>query len=97
MLYYKMNWRLLNVLPSPGAWRRQRARSRLRIYREEEEPKTPVHAIQAQVAPRDVDEQFEARMDAVLQKVSNHGMDSLTEKEREILQQASERMKRKRK
>jgi membrane associated rhomboid family serine protease len=97
LLYYKMNWRLLSFLPSPGAWRRQRARSRLRIYREDEEPRSPVHAIQAQTPARDVDEQLEARMDAVLQKVSDHGMGSLTQEEREILVQASERLKRKRK
>jgi membrane associated rhomboid family serine protease len=95
LLYYKMQWRLLNVLPSPGAWRRQRARARLRLYREEDEPNTPVGA--AAPAARDVDEQFEARMDAVLQKVSDHGIESLTEQERNILLQASERIKRKRK
>ena len=64
----------------------------LRIYREEEDPRTPVHAAQRPALARDVDEQLEARMDAVLQKVSDHGMDSLTEQEREILQRASERM-----
>jgi membrane associated rhomboid family serine protease len=97
MLYYTMNIRLLNYLPSFGSWRRQRARARLRIYREEEEPRTPVHAVQGPALARDVDEQLEARMDDVLQKVSDHGMDSLTDQEREILQRASERMKRKRK
>jgi len=94
-VYYKMHWRLLNVLPSPGAWRRQRARARLRLYREEDEPNTPVRA--AVPAAADVDEQLEARMDAVLQKVSDHGIESLTEQERNILLQASERIKRKRK
>jgi len=48
-------------------------------------------------AAADVDEQLEARMDAVLQKVSDHGIESLTEQERNILLQASERIKRKRK
>jgi membrane associated rhomboid family serine protease len=92
-VYYKMQWRLVNLLPSPGAWRRQRARSRLRIYREEDEPQTPVRV----AAASDVDEQLEARMDAVLRKVSDHGIESLTEQERSILLQASERLKRKRK
>jgi len=95
LLYYKMQWRLLNVLPNPGAWRGQRARARLRLYREEDEPATPVRA--GAPAARDVDEQLEARMDAVLQKVTDHGMESLTEQERNILLQASERIKRKRK
>src|SRR5262249_5307043 len=79
---------------SAGAWRRQRARSRLRIYREEEEPQTPVR-VAAAPAVREVDEQLEARMDAVLRKVSDHGIESLTEQERNILLQASERIKRK--
>jgi membrane associated rhomboid family serine protease len=92
-LYYKMQWRMLNILPSIGAWRRQRPRSRLRIYREEEEPQTPVKVA---AGPSEVDEQLEARMDAVLQKVSDHGIESLTEQERNILLQASERLKRKR-
>jgi membrane associated rhomboid family serine protease len=96
-VYYKMQWRILNFLPSPRAWKRQRARAKLRIFRAEEEPQTPVLAVQATAPARDVDEQLEARMDAVLQKVSDHGMASLTEQEREILQRASERMKRKRK
>jgi membrane associated rhomboid family serine protease len=96
-VYYKMEWRMLNVLPNIRARRRQRARAKLRIYREEEDPRTPVHALQTPAVPRDVDEQLEARMDAVLQKVSDHGIESLTEQERTILLQASERMKRKRK
>jgi membrane associated rhomboid family serine protease len=95
-VYYKMQWRLLNFLPSPGAWRRQRAKARLRIYREEDASDTPVRVASAP-AVRDVDELLEARMDAVLQKVSNHGIESLTAQEREILLQASERLKRKRK
>jgi hypothetical protein len=44
-----------------------------------------------------VDEQLEARVDAVLQKVSDHGMESLTESERNLLLRASEAFKRKRK
>jgi membrane associated rhomboid family serine protease len=93
-VYYKMHWRLLNLLPSAGAWRRRRARAQLRIYREEDEPETPV-PVAASGSPN-VDEQLEARMDAVLQKVSNYGIESLTEQERNILLQASERLKRKR-
>jgi membrane associated rhomboid family serine protease len=93
-VYWKLHWRLLSILPSPGAWRRRRARARLRIYHEEEEPPTPLRV----VAPpaRDVDEQLEARMDAVLQKVQDYGLESLTENERGILLKASEAIKRKR-
>jgi membrane associated rhomboid family serine protease len=94
-VYYKMNWRLLSVLPSPGAWRRRRSRARLRIYQEEEEePRTPLRV--GAPADREVDEQLEARMDAVLQKVQDHGLESLSENERNILLKASEAIKRKR-
>lgn len=93
-VYYKMHWRLLNLWPDFSSWKRTRSRSRLRIYREDDEPDTPVHAV---AAPANVDEQLEARMDAVLQKVSDHGLESLTAQERSILLQASERLKRKRK
>ena len=96
-VYYKMEWRMLNFLPNPRAWRRQRQRAKLRIFREEEEPETPVHSMPVPAAAGNLDEQLEARMDAVLQKVSDHGLESLTQQEREILVRASERMKRKRK
>jgi membrane associated rhomboid family serine protease len=93
LLYYKLHWRLMNLWPDFSSWRRARVRSRLRIYREEEEPDTPVHAA---AVPAQADEQLEARMDAVLRKVSDYGIESLTEQERNILLQASERIKRRR-
>lgn len=43
---------------------------------------------------RTIDEQLEAKLDAVLEKVSNSGMQSLTEEEKSILKKASEVMKR---
>jgi membrane associated rhomboid family serine protease len=45
-------------------------------------------------SPRTVDEQLEAKLDAILEKVSLSGMDSLTEQEKTTLQRASEVMKR---
>lgn len=42
---------------------------------------------------RKLDEQLEAKLDAVLEKVSQSGMQSLTEEEKKILSQASEVMK----
>jgi hypothetical protein len=44
----------------------------------------------------ELDEQLEAKMDAVLQKVQDNGIDSLTPTERQILLQASEAYKRRR-
>lgn len=91
--YYKLHWRIMNVLPSVGSWRRQRrSRARLRLYREDE-PQTPVQV--GVSAASDVDEQLEARMDAVLKKVADHGLESLTEQERNILLRASEAIRRK--
>ena len=53
-----------------------------------------------QTAPRSSeapDEQLEAKLDAVLEKVSKHGQGSLTPEEREILFRASELFKKRRK
>lgn len=52
-------------------------------------------AVQEPLVPtRAVDEQLEAKLDAILEKVSLTGMDSLTELEKTTLQRASEVMKR---
>jgi hypothetical protein len=85
------------MLPSLRNWQRDRkARSRFRVYEEREErPRTPV-AVAAPPERGDVDEQLEAKLDAVLQKVSQHGKESLTESEREILLRASEIYKKRR-
>jgi membrane associated rhomboid family serine protease len=45
--------------------------------------------------PRMVDEQLEAKMDAILEKVGQSGMDSLSDEEKNILQRASEALRRK--
>jgi hypothetical protein len=42
------------------------------------------------------DEQLEAKMDAVLEKMARDGKDSLTESEWHVLQKASERLRRRR-
>jgi membrane associated rhomboid family serine protease len=98
--YYRFHWRLTGGWPDLGSWwrglRRSRARPRLRVYREDE-PVTPVHAAPPQ-APRTApaDEQLEAQVDAVLAKVAQHGKESLTESERQILFRASEIYKKRR-
>jgi hypothetical protein len=96
--YYKFNWRVMNWLPDLSSWRRNQARRRtkLRVYREEEPVRTPV-AVGAPPTPSlDLDEQLEAKLDAVLQKVSQSGRESLTESERQILVRASEIYKKRR-
>jgi membrane associated rhomboid family serine protease len=91
-LYYKRHWRLLNFADYFRDWQLTRRRSRLRVYREE--PPQPV----AVAAPptSDSDEQLEAKLDAVLEKVARHGQGSLTDSERQILLRASEVYKRRR-
>jgi membrane associated rhomboid family serine protease len=91
LLYHQGHWRLLNWWPNFRL--RQRARPNLRVYREEAdataEPLPPA-------APRDADEQLEAKLDAVLEKVARFGQASLTEAERQILVRASEVYRRRR-
>ncbi len=92
-VYFKRQWRLLNL----WSWARsqKRARPRLRVYREESAP-TPV-AVTVPAPPReDVDEHLEAKLDAVLEKVARYGQDSLTDSERQILFRASEVYKKRR-
>ncbi len=54
----------------------------------------PPPATTTSMIRRTVDEQLEAKLDAVLEKVSASGMQSLTEEEKSILKKASEVMKR---
>jgi membrane associated rhomboid family serine protease len=93
-LYYKLHWRLLSLWPKTGAWQRRRSRPRLRVYHEEAETPQPV-SVSAPPAS-DVDEQLEAKVDAVLEKVARSGQASLTETERQILLRASEVYKKRR-
>ncbi len=98
-LYYKLHWRLSSILPRLRAWRLARSRPRLRVYREDDRHGEPVHAAPpgaAAAAGSDLDEQLEAKLDAVLEKVARSGQASLTESERAILLRASEIYKRRR-
>lgn len=92
-VYYQGGWRLTGFLNNLKSWRRRRGRPNLRLFRPESEIKEPV----AVAAPSSgLDEHLEAKMDAVLEKVSRHGMGSLTDNERTILTKASEIYRRKR-
>ena len=94
--YYKLHWRLSGLWPNFKNWRRWRSRPRLRVYREE--PPTPVRvaASAPPPAPSLEDEHLEAKMDAVLEKILREGKDSLTEGEKEILNKASEILRKRR-
>lgn len=93
LLYQKLDWRLTggNWWGSFFSRMRRPARPRLRIYKEERPAK-----VASSVPEKPVDEQLEARADAVLDKINRHGKDSLTDEERDILQRASEQYRKKR-
>lgn len=102
-VYYRTGVRLTALLPSLPTRSRERAAPKLRVVRpdstEGEEGPEPVPA-GVESAPRAgaaADEQFEARVDRILEKVSQHGQESLTAEERELLFRASELYKRRRK
>ncbi len=94
-LYFQMHWRLLTFWPKFRSWKSQRSRPRLRVFRGEEESREPVPV--ATIPPAvDVDEQLEAKLDAVLEKVARTGQSSLTDAEKQILLRASEIYKKRR-
>lgn len=96
-LYYKMHWRVSNLWTWLLERKWQRPRPRLRVFRDEEGvASTPVSVAAPPPAGGEVDEQLEAKLDAVLEKVARSGQGSLTESERAILFRASEIYKRRR-
>jgi membrane associated rhomboid family serine protease len=94
--YYKMHWRLSGLWPDFKKWRKRRSQPRLRVYREE--PPTPVGvaASAPPTPPALEDEHLEAKMDAVLEKISREGKENLTESEKAILLKASEILRKRR-
>jgi membrane associated rhomboid family serine protease len=91
-IYHQRHWRLLNVWNVLSGTPRQLFRPKLRIYREE--PRKPVSV--GSHPAGDGDEQLEAKLDAILEKVARHGKSSLTESENQLLMRASEIYKRRR-
>jgi membrane associated rhomboid family serine protease len=93
--YYKLQWRLSPAWTWLLAERERRSRPRLRVYKgSEEQASEPVPV--AAPSGDSVDEQLEAKLDAVLEKVARSGQASLSESEREILFRASEIYKKRR-
>jgi membrane associated rhomboid family serine protease len=91
-MYYGWRWRITSLWQGIPTWRQQRAKPKLRVYHPEEEVPVPVTS----GSPADLDEHLDAKLDAVLEKLSRHGRDSLTQHERDILFRASEIYKKKR-
>jgi membrane associated rhomboid family serine protease len=99
--YFRFQWHLSGLIPRwPARGERRRVQPRLRVISPDPEPvREPVGAA-VEAPPRPAaphDEHFEAKVDAVLEKVAQHGQASLTAEEREILFRASELYKKKRK
>src|SRR5262249_14792054 len=79
--YYYYEWRVTNCIPDWRSWGRKRPK--LRIY-QEEEPPSPV-GVTAATAPPIIDEQLDAKVNSLLDKINKSGMDSLSDSEREFL------------
>jgi membrane associated rhomboid family serine protease len=96
-LYYKMHWHLSSFWPQFTNWKKRRSQPKLRVYREEDPP-TPVSVTAAAPpsSPALEDEHLEAKMDAVLEKISREGKENLTESDKAILLKASEILRKKR-
>ncbi len=98
-LYYRTGIQFTSIFKREP---RPRARPKLRVVEpppEEDRTPEPVGA-PVEAPPRTAsapDEQLEAKLDAVLEKVSKYGQESLTPEEREILFKASELYKKRRK
>jgi hypothetical protein len=81
-VYYRWGLRLERWLPS-GSWRpRLRRGAKLRVHNPDVD---------------DPDEEDDDRVDEILRKIQQHGQDSLTWRERRILEKASREYQKKRK
>jgi hypothetical protein len=102
LVYFRLGLRLTTWLPTSWSFARRRGgRPRLRVVpreeRSDDDDREPVPAaVPARRGPAGVDEQLEAKLDHVLEKVARLGRDSLTPDETQILLRASEIYKRRR-
>ena len=94
-VYYLAGIRLSSILPSRRSGRgRSRGQPRLRVVPPDDAEDSA--DTDEPAAPRPPEERFEDRVDRVLEKVSRHGQESLTEEERELLFRAGEHYKKRR-
>jgi membrane associated rhomboid family serine protease len=98
-LYYQAGIRFGGVFKrAPRAARRVKPQLRVLAPLEPDDTPEPVGAaVESQPRQKDAREELETKVDAVLAKVSQHGQESLTPEEREILFKASELYKNRRK
>lgn len=92
LIYYRLDLRLDYFLPTFKPGLPSRNSPQLRLFRAEEEQE-PALVGTLRV---DVDEQLEAKLDEVLDKLNRFGQGSLTDNDRQILQRASEIYRRRR-
>lgn len=95
-LYYKWQWRLTTWLPKLKTWRKRLTQPRLRVYKGDEEQPAAVPAGSPSLTRQDDEEQLEAKVDAVLEKLQRVGKENLTESEQQLLVRASEVFRRRR-
>jgi membrane associated rhomboid family serine protease len=97
-IYYQTGIRFTLIFSrSPHAARRVRPRLRVIPPPKREDVREPVGAaVESGPRPKEAREELDAKVDAVLAKVSKHGQESLTAEEREILFKASELYKKSR-
>lgn len=98
--YYTFRLRVLDWIPSLSRLRSKRRGALLRVYDDSHEARQSVTASvlkpKSEESGRGVDEQLEAKLDLVLEKVARFGRESLTADEQRILVRASEIYKRRR-
>jgi membrane associated rhomboid family serine protease len=103
-LYYHFQWRITGWWPGFKTRLRRLGRPKLRVYDEPEEEErerqpasvsAPAPSSPSTLSSLD-DEQLEAKMDAILEKISRVGKDNITESEREVLLRAGELIRRRR-
>lgn len=80
VLYWRLGWRLENLLPHGSSLPRPKRKPKLRIHEPDQEP-------------GGADDQ---RVDEILKKIQEQGQDSLTWRERRILEKASKEYQRRR-
>jgi hypothetical protein len=84
-LYYRYRWRLGNALPTEWRAPSFRRRPKLRVHDPHDDPDDEQRP-----------DSLESQLDDILRKIQEHGQDSLTRRERQLLERASREYQRRR-
>ena len=94
-IYYRAGWNLGRLLPGKGGWKLKLPRGpRLRIHQPRGEE--PYSSPRREAEPRADDAQMQDRLDAILDKITREGKDSLSREEQRFLEDASRRYQQRR-